>query len=85
MDTDDDNDGILDDMDNCPFHPNPDQADGDGDGVGDVCDNCPGNSNPDQADGDNDGIGDVCDPVNNLIFRDGFESGDTSAWGLAVP
>lgn len=32
-----DNDGVLDDSDNCPQAPNPDQADADGDGVGDVC------------------------------------------------
>jgi hypothetical protein len=34
---DTDGDGILDDVDNCPFNYNPDQEDADGDGIGDVC------------------------------------------------
>jgi hypothetical protein len=59
---DDDGDGIPEDTDNCPEHPNPDQADGDGDGVGDVCDNCPSDPNPLQEDLDGDGQGNVCDP-----------------------
>jgi len=37
-DTDTDGDGILNDDDNCPDTPNPDQADFDNDGIGDVCD-----------------------------------------------
>ena len=37
-DTDDDNDGIEDDMDNCPLTYNPEQEDRDRDGLGDVCD-----------------------------------------------
>lgn len=61
-DPDDDNDGILDEVDNCPFTANPDQLDQpDGDGVGNACDtdrdndgvlngvdNCPLVYNPDQ-------------------------------------
>ncbi len=35
--TDSDNDGIPDETDNCPWDPNPDQADEDGDGMGDAC------------------------------------------------
>jgi PKD repeat protein len=58
---DSDEDGILDDVDNCQGDPNSDQADADSDGVGDVCDNCPGNPNSDQADGEGDGIGNACD------------------------
>jgi hypothetical protein len=38
---DQDGDGILDHLDNCPARRNPDQADRDGDGLGDACDGCP--------------------------------------------
>lgn len=75
-DTDADDDGINDDVDNCPAISNADQVDVDHDGIGDACDsfidtdgdgdadmsdNCPLVFNPDQADNDNDGIGDLCD------------------------
>lgn len=81
-DNDDDNDGVLDGADNCPFFYNPDQsqlppvaqraalcnADQDGDNVNDAFDNCPTVYNPDQKDTDGDGIGDACD---NDIDNDG--------------
>jgi len=57
-----DRDGVPDDLDNCPFTGNADQADVDGDLVGDVCDNCAELANPEQEDLDGDGLGDVCDP-----------------------
>ncbi len=71
---DPDNDGILNEDDNCPDKPNINQNDFDEDGVGDVCDNdsdndgvdddqdnCPILANEEQGDADNDGIGNACD------------------------
>jgi len=73
-DVDDDNDGVIDAVDNCPLIANEDQGDADGDKIGDACeddddddgildgaDNCPLVANSGQADQDNDGIGDACD------------------------
>ena len=58
---DEDDDGIVDDDDNCEFEYNAGQADDDGDGLGNVCDNCPEDYNAGQADADRDGVGNVCD------------------------
>jgi hypothetical protein len=52
-----DQDGIADDVDNCPAVANPSQADSDHDGIGDACDQCPAGT-----DTDKDGI---CDSVDN--------------------
>uniref|UniRef100_A0A0L8H5A9 TSP C-terminal domain-containing protein n=2 Tax=Octopus bimaculoides TaxID=37653 RepID=A0A0L8H5A9_OCTBM len=63
-DPDSDNDGIVNDPDNCPLTPNPDQLDSEDtpDNKGDACDNCPTVPNTDQSDVDDDGLGDMCDP-----------------------
>ncbi len=87
-DSDDDNDGNEDWIDNCPLAANAEQEDGDGDGVGDVCDNCPTLPN-DQSDVDMDGVGDVCDDDadEDGILNDGDASGvagDNPCMGGAV-
>ncbi len=74
-----DEDGVCQDVDNCPSIANPDQADGDEDGRGDECDNCPLNSNPDQADADIDHIGDVCD---NCIHTRNSDQEDIDGDGI---
>lgn len=51
VDVDADDDGVEDDVDNCPSTANADQADADDDGAGDACD----------PDDDNDGVGDADD------------------------
>ena len=71
FDDDLDNDGVLNQLDNCPTVPNTKQADEDKDGVGDVCDNCLKKANPIQRDTNIDGYGNFCDPDfdNNLIVN----------------
>lgn len=57
-DPDADNDGITNEVDNCPLTFNPDQLDSEpegGDKHGDACDNCPKVVNSDQLDKDQDG------------------------------
>ena len=73
-DDDDDNDGLDDLVDNCPWTYNPDQLNSDTDGIGNACDddddndgvldpddNCPLVYNPNQKDYNGNGVGDVCD------------------------
>ncbi|KAL1501068.1 hypothetical protein ABEB36_006466 [Hypothenemus hampei] len=69
-DPDIDNDGILNEQDNCPRHANSNQRDSDNDRVGDKCDNCPNVYNPGQEDSNANSVGDVCDNSND-IDRDG--------------
>ena len=63
-DTDKDGDNIMDNIDNCPLVPNPDQIDTNGNEKGDACEN----------DYDGDGIADPQDncPNNGLIFNTDF-------------
>ena len=74
VDADDDNDGVVDAEDNCPFQGNTDQGDNDNDGSGDVCDpdddndgvpdevdNCVWVANGQQGDLDGDKVGNACD------------------------
>ena len=88
-DTDDENDGVDDVDDNCPFIDNEDQLDTDDDGLGDACDddddndgvldtedNCPLTYNPGQEDRDGDGLGDVCDSVEVNISQALTPNGD---------
>jgi hypothetical protein len=74
-----DDDGVGDDVDNCPSTPNDDQIDDDGDGHGDACDSCASIENPDQADADRDGVGDVCD---NCPARANPDQADADADGI---
>lgn len=76
-----DEDGVPDDVDNCPETPNTDQTDSDGDEVGDVCDNCPDVDNFFQDDSDDDGFGNACDNCpydsnSDQTDSDGDGSGD---------
>jgi len=57
---DDDADGVVSPVDNCPVDANPEQLDSDSDTIGDECDNCPLIANL-QEDTDDDGRGDPCD------------------------
>lgn len=83
VETDLDNDGIHDFVDNCPETANPGQEDAEGDGWGNSCDpdddndgvadvddNCPLAANGNQADVDDDGVGNVCETD---IDGDGFQ------------
>ena len=80
-----DQDGICDDVDNCPGVANPDQADNDNDGIGDVCDNCPAVANPDQADSDGNGIGDACDNEPLVTVDNEYSIDEDNTLDVAAP
>jgi DNA-binding beta-propeller fold protein YncE len=63
MGIDRDEDGFLDNDDNCPAIANADQVDGDSDGAGDACDNCQAHDDSSAAhrDSNGDGFGNMCD------------------------
>jgi len=69
---DSDNDGVTDNIDNCPNTPNYDQADLDGDGAGDVCDD----------DTDGDGMPDDWELANGLNPREDDSNGDLDGDGF---
>ena len=86
---DEDGDGTITTLDNCPSIANADQLDTDGDKAGDACDadddndgvndgedNCPLMGNPFQEDADGDGAGAVCDPDDGNVLVDDDQDDD---------
>ena len=79
-DLDADDDGVIDDEDNCPSVPNDGQEDADADDIGDACDEC--------TDLDDDGYGDAGYPANTCdedncpdVPNDGQEDADADDIG----
>jgi hypothetical protein len=73
---DQDHDGIKDNVDNCPYYANPDQADSDGDHIGNACDACPQDA---ANDGDHDG---VCGNVDNCPYVANPSQADNDGDGI---
>lgn len=70
---DQDNDGVVDELDNCPKTPNATQLDTDCDSIGDVCDVCPGGD--DKIDNNLDGIPDCSQLLNYNDYASGWKVG----------
>jgi YVTN family beta-propeller protein len=81
-DSNDDNDTVPDDSDNCQFTANSLQTNSDTDNFGDACDNCQTVDNNDQTDSDNDGLGNACDNCQATI-NPLQENSDTDNFGDA--
>ncbi len=89
-----DGDSVADEADNCPFAPNPDQADGDGDGVGDVCaptsEDQPADPSTGEGEGNGDGAGDgsgsgLAGGDGELTGGDGPEEGTSGTVPTGAP
>ncbi|MBX7149353.1 thrombospondin type 3 repeat-containing protein [bacterium] len=77
-DTDLDDDGVLDTLDEFPADPS-ESTDTDNDGVGDNSDNCPTVNSNNLNDRDDDGVGDICD---NCPDNDNADQVDTDEDGI---
>lgn len=73
VDLDADEDGVNDDVDNCPADANADQADADADGVGDACDDH-NDSAPVVEDADADGVEDAIDNCIDIANPDQLDT-----------
>lgn len=82
---DNDEDGIGDEVDNCPITYNPDQTNSDDDEHGDACDNCIYIRNFYQEDSDNDGEGDACDHCTRDDKNDYDNDGICAGAGFLEP
>lgn len=79
-DPDIDDDGVDDDVDNCPLEPNSDQADADGDGIGNVCDD-----NTVWPDSDGDGHADNVDNCPAVANADQADSNGDGKGDACTP